>query len=221
MEYVRYYRITWFGHFKKGHYLFPKTLKSWLVVLFVLIGFGYFMHNKLVQKRLANIGPVPQKTIQESTAQTTLQRVGYVIEPVARYEIRAKVLSTERYRIGREAELSPVDFVLGWGPMSDNTVTEKLNITQGNRWYHYSWSGAPPIDPAIIIRSSANTHLVPADDNVRARLLNVLSGEIVNLKGYLINIKHPDGWSWRSSLTREDSGAGSCELMWVAEVTVE
>lgn len=185
------------------------------------MGLGYFTHNKLVQKRLANIVPVAQKTIQESTAETTIQRAGYVIEPVARYEIRAKVLSTERYRIGREADLSPVDFVLGWGPMSDNTVTEKLNITQGNRWYHYSWSDAPPIDPAIIVRTSANTHLVPADGDVRARLLNVRSGEIVNLKGYLINIKNPDGWSWRSSLTREDSGAGSCELMWVAEVTVE
>ena len=199
----------------------PKTLKSWLAVLLVLIGLGYFMHNKLVQKSLDSYGSVAKQTIQESTDAQAIKRVGYVIEPVARYEIRAKVLSTERYRIGREAELSPVDFVLGWGPMSDNTVTEKLNITQSNRWYHYSWSGSPPIDPAIIVRTSANTHLVPADDNVRTRLLNVRSGEIVNLKGYLINIKHPDGWSWRSSLTREDSGAGSCELMWVAEVAVE
>ena len=179
------------------------------------------MHNKLVQKSLDSYGSVAKQTIQESTDAQAIKRVGYVIEPVARYEIRAKVLSTERYRIGREAELSPVDFVLGWGPMSDNTVTEKLNITQSNRWYHYSWSGSPPIDPAIIVRTSANTHLVPADDNVRTRLLNVRSGEIVNLKGYLINIKHPDGWSWRSSLTREDSGAGSCELMWVAEIAVE
>jgi len=201
--------------------LLPKTLKSWLAVLLVLIGIGYFTHNKLVQKRLDSYGPVAKQTIQKSTDAQAIKRVGYVIEPVARYEIRAKVLSTERYRIGREAELSPVDFVLGWGPMSDNTVTEKLNITQSNRWYHYSWSGSPPIDPAIIVRTSANTHLVPADDNVRTRLLNVRSGEIVNLKGYLINIKHPDGWSWRSSLTREDSGAGSCELMWVAEVAVE
>ena len=189
--------------------------------MLVFISLGYFTHNKLVQKRLAGYGPVARQTIQESTDAPTIQRVGYVIEPVARYEIRAKVLSTERYRIGRSAELSPVDFVLGWGPMSDNTVTKKLNITQGDRWYHYSWSGDPPIDPAIIVRTSANTHLVPADDNVRDRLLNVRSGEIVNLKGYLINIKHPDGWSWRSSLTREDSGAGSCELMWVEEVAVE
>jgi hypothetical protein len=187
----------------------------------LLAGFIYFTHNKLEQRRLASIGPVANQNIQESTDAQAIQWADYVIEPVARYEIRAKVLSTERYRFGREADLSPVDFALGWGPMSDNTVTEKLNITQSNRWYYYSWSDSPPIDPAIIVRSSANTHLVPADDNVRDILLNVRSGEIVKLKGYLINIKHPDGWSWRSSLTREDSGAGSCELMWVKEITVE
>lgn len=220
-DYGRYYLIEQSGYFKKGHFLLPKTLKSWLVILLALIGFGYFTHNKLVQKRLAGIGPVPQTILQESTARPVMQRAEYIIEPVARYEIRARVLSTKRYRTGRAAELSPVDFVLGWGPMSDNAIAEKLNITQGNRWYHYSWSGAPPVDPAAIIRSSANTHLVPADDNVRDRLLNVLSGEIVSLKGYLINIRHPDGWSWRSSLTREDSGAGACELMWVTDATVE
>jgi hypothetical protein len=114
-----------------------------------------------------------------------------------------------------------MDFALGWGPMSDNTVTKQLNISQDNRWYHYSWKDAPLIDPAIIVRNSANTHVVPADNNIKSSLFKVRRGEIVLLKGYLINVKHPDGGSWRSSLTREDSGANSCELMWVADVAVE
>ena len=119
----------------------------------MLISLGYFTHNKLVQKRLASYGPVAEQPVQENTDAPAMQREGYVIEPVARYEIRAKVLSIERYRMGREADLSPVDFVLGWGPMSDNAVTKQLNITQGDRWYQYSWSDAPPIDPAIIVRT--------------------------------------------------------------------
>ena len=201
--------------------MFPKTLKSWLVVLLVLISLGYFTRNKLEQKRLARYGTVAEQPVQESTDAPVMQRLGYEIEPVARYKIRAKVLSIERYRMGHEADLSPVDFVLGWGPMSDNAVTKQLNITQGDRWYQYSWSDAPPIDPAIIVRTSANTHLVPADDNIKAQLFKVRSGEIVNLKGYLINVKNSDGMTWRSSLTREDSGAGACELMWITEVAVE
>lgn len=201
--------------------MFPKTTKSWLVVLLVLISLGYLTYNKLEQKRLAGYVTVAEQPVQESTDAPAMQLMGYEIEPVAHYEIRAKVLSIERYRTGHDADLSPVDFALGWGPMSDNAIIKQLNITQGNRWYQYNWSDAPPIDPAIIVRTSANTHLVPADDNIKARLLKVRRGEIVNLKGYLINVKNPDGRVWRSSLTREDSGTGACELMWVAEVAVE
>lgn len=189
-----------------------------VIIVLLLIGFGYVLHNKLEQKRIDNIGPVVEQPIQKNTAVPVIQRGGYEIQPVARYEILAKVLSVERYRFGREADLSPVDFALGWGPMSDNAITKKLNISQNNRFYSYHWSGAPPIDPALIIRNSANVHLVPADDDIKARLFKVSKGEIVMLKGYLINVLHSDGWRWHSSLTREDSGAGACELMWVAEL---
>lgn len=192
-----------------------------IIIVLLLVGIGYFMHNKLEQKRLANIGPVEEQPLQESTDAPAMQRLGFEIEPVARYEIRAKVLSIEHYRSGRWAELSPMDFALGWGPMSDNAVTEQLNISQSNRWYHYSWQDAPPIDPTLIVRHSANTHLVPADDNIQSSLSKVRKGEIVHLKGYLINVKHPDGGFWRSSLSREDSGDQACELMWVAKVVME
>ena len=197
----------------------PVSMIAIIVLLF--ISFGYFMHNKLEQQRIDNIGTVAEQPLQESVDEPTMQRLGVEIQPVARYEIRAKVLSIERYRSGRESDISPLDFVLGWGPMSDNAITKQFHISQSNRWYHFSWRDTPPIAPALISRHSANTHLVPADDTVKAHLLKVRKGEIVLLKGYLINVKHPDGGSWRSSLTREDSGAGACELMWVADVAVE
>ncbi len=192
-----------------------------IITVLLLVGLGYFMHGKLEQKRIDHIGSVAEQPLQESADVQVIERGGYEIQPVARYEIRAKVLSIERYRIGREADLSPVDFALGWGPMSDNAITKQLAISQGSRFYHYSWRGDPPIDPAEIVRNSANTHLVPADDNVKARLFAVRKGEIVMLKGYLINVRHSDGWRWHSSLTREDSGAGACELMWVAEAAIQ
>jgi len=134
-----------------------------ILVVLLLFGLGYFMHGKLEQKRIDHIGSVAEQPVQESAEVPVIERDGYEIQPVARYEIRAKVLSIERYRIGREADLSPVDFALGWGPMSDNAIIKQLAISQGSRFYHYSWRGDPPIDPALIVRSSANTHLVPAE----------------------------------------------------------
>jgi hypothetical protein len=131
------------------------------------------------------------------------------------------VLSTERYRFGREADLSPVDFALGWGVMSDPAVFGQLSISQGNRWYEYHWDGAPPVDPTLIVKNSANTHLIPANSDVERALLNVQKGNTVRLIGSLVNVEHADGWRWRSSTTRDDTGGGSCELMLVTSVTVE
>lgn len=191
------------------------------MILLALTCFGYFIHEKMEQKRIAGIGPVEEQPIQENTDAPVIQKDGFTIEPVARYTIRAKLLSKERYWTGREADLSPVDFALGWGPMSHNEVIKELDIRQSDRWYYYRWKDNPSVDLAVIIRSSANTHLVPANDKIKWFLLKVRVGEIVHLKGYLVNVRHRDGWRWRTSLTREDSGAGSCELMWVEEANVE
>jgi hypothetical protein len=105
--------------------------------------------------------------------------------------------------------------------MSDNVIVDQLNVSQSNRWYFYSWSGDAPADPNVLANTSANTHIVPIDKALKKRLLNIKVGEVVKLKGHLINVKHSDGWQWRSSLSREDRGNGSCELMLVEDFSVE
>lgn len=201
--------------------MIAERLKPWLVALAMAGCVGYFLLDRAADRRVAIAGPVAEVPAQSSSSESSLQRAGYTIEPQASYEIRARVLSIERYRMGREADLSPLDFALGWGPMSDDAVLDRLTIGQGNRWYYFRWEGAPPIDPSLMAKSSANTHLVPANDSVKDRLFNVRKGAVVRLSGHLINVRHTDGWTWRSSLTRDDTGGGSCELMWVTDVQVE
>ncbi|GLH72144.1 hypothetical protein GETHLI_06460 [Geothrix limicola] len=135
------------------------------------------------------------------------------ITPLAHFEIRARVLSTERYRFDRASELSPVDFALGWGPMSDSRVLEAFSIHQRDRWYF--WSTEVPVIPSVIISHSANMHLIPATDSVARRLLSVKTGQLVELRGQLVRVDGPDGWHWVSSLSRTDTGDGSCEVIWV------
>ncbi|HTQ30490.1 MAG TPA: hypothetical protein VMI53_04715, partial [Opitutaceae bacterium] len=70
-----------------------------------------------------------------------------------------------------------------------------------------------------IVRHSANTHCLPADDLVRDQLLAVRYHDLVTLEGYLVEVSRPDGYHWRSSLTRDDTGAGACEVMWITQVS--
>lgn len=201
--------------------MFPKSIKTWLVVVAIAIGGWYFVHQRTLERRMLASGPVGEAPVQQSTREKAFDVGGFRIQPVASYDIRAKVLSTERYRMGREAELSPVDFALGWGPMSDQAVLSQLQISQGGRWYEYRWDNQPPIEPGMMARHSANTHLIPANSSVKKDLLNIERGQVVRLRGMLVNVEHTDGWKWFTSTTRDDTGGGACELMWVTEVVVE
>lgn len=144
----------------------------------------------------------------------------FQLTPAAAFTVEARVLSTEKYYLGREAELSPVDLALGWGPMSDSAVLDQLQISQGGRFYFYRWPDAPPIPPTDIVEHSANMHMIPANDAIKSRLNAVNKGQIVKLSGYLVRVQAADGWRWNSSMTRSDSGEGACELLWVKSITV-
>jgi len=43
--------------------------------------------------------------------------------------------------------------------------------------------------------------------------------ELVTMKGYLVEITAGDGFKWRSSLSREDTRGGACELMWITSLS--
>jgi hypothetical protein len=48
----------------------------------------------------------------------------------------------------------------------------------------------------------------------------VRAGDRVRIEGWLVEATAPDGWRWRSSLTREDTGNGACELVYVCAIEV-
>ncbi len=157
----------------------------------------------------------PEAPVQERLSSAPVfQRGEYVIRPVARFAVHARVLSTQRYRFGRDAELSPVDLALGWGRMSDQAVLDRIDVSQGGRFYRWRVENYP-IPRREIIEQSANMHMLPANDAVLDDLLAVREGDLVAFEGYLVTVTAPDGWHWNSSTTRKDTGNGACEVVWV------
>lgn len=144
----------------------------------------------------------------------------YSIKNLQPYAGEFRVLSKENYHFGREAKLSPVDFVLGWGQMTDPQIYQQLSIRQSNRWYYWRYENTPPIPVQEIQTHSANTHLIPASTHIARQLKAIDEGDLIDLKGHLVEVKAQDGWTWRSSLSREDTGNTACELMLVEEVRV-
>jgi len=149
-----------------------------------------------------------------------LEKSGYQLTPLARYEIRARVLSTESYRWDPGADLVPVDVAVGWGPMSDTAVLKEIELWQSGRWYQWR-SKSMPLPVAEVTSHSANMHLIAADKYVAKKISHLRTGQLVKMSGYLVEAKRSDGFTWTSSLTRTDSGNGACELMWVEDLGVE
>jgi len=166
----------------------------------------------------------PDKGISDAADYQTTAGIhqfnGYSMTNLQPYTGEFRVLSKENYNFGRESEISPVDFALGWDKMADPEVYKQLSIRQSNRWYHWRYENAPPIPVREIEMQSANTHLIPASKLIAKQLKAIDQDDLIYLKGQLVEVKSSDGWTWRSSLSREDTGGGACELMLVEEVRV-
>jgi hypothetical protein len=193
---------------------------NWKLVLFAsVIAYGAYQHfsNKPIvhgEGAVANNQPINGKSNQAG-----FNVKGYSITPLETFAIEARVLSAEHYSFGREADLSPVDLALGWGKMSDEAILKDIKISQSNRFYYWRVD-AFPIPRREIETQSANMHMIPADDSIASKLKSVKTGQVVKIKGFLVRADAPDGWHWRSSLTREDTGNGACEVVFVKEITV-
>jgi len=165
---------------------------------------------------------VPESPRQSSAGGMGLVQIGnYRLTPRASFDLRARVLSVEKYHWGDEADLSPVDLAMGWGVMSDQSVLDRITITQGGRWYFTRYEHPAPLSDRQIINNSSNMHMIPANAWVEAKLSEIRKGHIVQLKGFLVDVASDSGFRWFTSLRRDDTGNGSCEIFYVESLYIE
>jgi hypothetical protein len=192
----------------------------WLWLLAILAALAWWQHasRPLAHAPGVLVPEIPSQSALDSPA-TPLHKGTVTIKPLARFSLSARVLSRADYHRDRESQIAPVDLALGWGRMSDSAVLDKVSISQSGRFYFW-YVHEFPIPEREIIESSANMHLIPADASIEREIKRTRAGDIVSFDGYLVESDWPDGARWVSSLTRSDSGAGSCELVWVENFSI-
>lgn len=116
--------------------------------------------------------------------------------------------------------LSPTDLALGRGNMSDETILDQIEISQSGRFYRWRVESFP-LPRREIETSSANMHLIPANDAVNSMIKEIRNGDIIELSGSLVDVvADDDDWRWISSQNRNDTGKGACELIWVKSLQI-
>ena len=190
-----------------------------LLLLAIVLAWRDWSRREIVHPPGVLVHEAPRQRPVEGSQVIKLE--DYRLTPRALFELRARVLSREDYRWDAGADLAPVDLALGWGGMSDQAVLDRIEVSQGARWYRTRYDYPAPMADREIIRQSGNMHMVPANAAIRARLKQIRRGDLVWLRGYLVDADHDSGFRWRTSLSREDTGDGACEVFYIERITIE
>jgi hypothetical protein len=147
---------------------------------------------------------------------------GYRFIRRARYDITARVLRREIYRVDGGAALAPVDVAVGWGPLSDSRILDQLEFSQMGRFFYWKPKDPAtfPLSPGTLIGHGAQMHLIPSTKELDRRIRKLRPGQVATLGGYLVDVRGPGGFMWNTSLTRDDTGDGACEIVWVETLDV-
>lgn len=195
--------------------MLPKIIA---LVLLVVVGLGFWRFCGYTD--LPAAGKLRQPIQKQLAAPKQLNAPqGFSIKATHTYDIKALILSRRSYPYDRWSKLSPVDFALGWGVVTMGSYINKVRYKQYGRWYHFRYSGDFPFPGSVISKNSANTHIIPEAGNqgVWNQLTSFRRGQLVRLKGYLVQVKGPKGGRWISSTTRDDIRGGACEVFYVTK----
>lgn len=179
----------------------------------VFVGAWIWMNSEVQQPEGVLVAEEPR---QVEIPARIWQRGDAQFTALAQFDVHARVLSKNRYHFDGMSDMSPMDLALGWGPMSDTKIVNQFSITQSQRFYYWKPKEHDLAIPmADVISHSANMHMIPATEDVTNVLNDIRVGEVVDLAGYLVQVNKANGWKWKSSLSRTDTGSGACEIVWV------
>jgi hypothetical protein len=191
------------------------------VVLLIYIGWGgwnWYSGRPFHQPDGVLAADDPQQTNLPTGDKVQVGR--WTLTVRADYRITARVLARERYHFDALADLVPEDLALGWGPMSDSRILRAIDISQSNRFYYWRAQQSSPLPRESIITHSANTHVIPQNKMIARQLSRLRPGQVVTLSGELVDGVRDDGRWIKTSMVRDDTGAGACEVLLVTDVAL-
>jgi hypothetical protein len=171
----------------------------------------------------------PEQVLVADAPAIELEARGHTVrlQPRATYRTTGYAVETSRKLLDRWDFVMPLDLALVWGPVADPEVLRHLKFHLSERYVSYWYdSGTPPAAVSRLPTHIANNHLIPASDDVAGTLGRIRVGDLVTLRGKLVDVEILDArgqtaFRSRTSLRRDDVGSGACEQIWVESVEVE
>jgi hypothetical protein len=151
----------------------------------------------------------------------------YSLTPLYDYEINGLVVGKMNYRLFslyKYESVFPMDLCMIWGKNVSSGVyrNSAVKFSQDCRWCWVQWWG----NIEFRMNEMSNNHLLINNSLLESKLKSIVRGDQVQIKGKLVKVDasipgEPDSRIfWNSSTTRDDNGAGACEVIYVEDIKV-
>lgn len=160
--------------------------------------------------------------------ETTVDGVTYTVKPVADYEIWGLVVSNhdsstwwDWIHKASNDHLNVVDLCVVFAENVTSGGYVGLDYSSG-QFVCYVQTRSTELFQRFSMRALSNNHLLADRRSIVAKLRDVRIGDQVHIRGWLSEYAHNHGFAFTrgTSLTRDDSGNGACETIYVEEVEV-
>jgi hypothetical protein len=169
-----------------------------------------------------------QVPTQAAPFQTAVAGVTYTVKPVAEYEIWGLVVSNHDTSTwwnwihkASNDHLNVVDICVVFAENAAGGAYVGLDYSSG-QFVCYVQTRSTEKWQRFSMRALANNHLLADRPSLVARLRDVRIGDQVRIRGLLAEYAHNHGFAFTrgTSVTRDDTGNGACETIYVQDVEV-
>jgi hypothetical protein len=169
-----------------------------------------------------------QLPVRQPAFQTQVGGIEYTVQPLYRYELAGLVVSRHDSKAWWDYahaewkdELNAVDLCVVWGDNVSSSAYLPLNYSS-DQWTCHVQTGSSEAWQAFDPTALSNNHLITDQPALAQRLRDARIGDQIRLRGYLAEYSHKVGTGFHrgTSTTRNDTGNGACETIYVEEFEI-
>jgi hypothetical protein len=200
-----------------------------VIVSFVLLVYSFWHRNDLP----ATLEPLP--TLLEAPRQTStdipvfktrFNGVDYIVEPEFQYDLYGLVVSyrhhdnNSRMHFLANDHLNMLDVCVVWGGTAVAPTLRRIDFWNGIFTCNVSTRDGEAW-AAFRMNELSNNHLLSDDESIRERARDLRVGDQVRVRGYLASYTSDNGSKRGTSTTRNDTGNGACETIFVESFEIQ
>ncbi len=196
------------------------------ILIFLIIIIILMFARVLIMDHTVYQGEIGVPLQSDLSDQKEIRHIGkegeVILLPKAEYTLKGVVKSVKKYS-DYSSQISEYDLTFAWGDLNNDEIDEFIKYSQSGRWYYYRYESGTPVSGDYIAKHSANVHIIHKNKEVLEQIKRIDPGDFVMLKGYLVDVnfnKNDNDPLWRTSTTRDDTGNGACEILYVEEVEI-